>query len=309
MKQHPLITDPETSQAYKHLFTHGRERGYTIGMDGFDELISFKRKSTMYVYGPPYSGKSTFWHFVLVQLSHLHGWKHVIQSPETGEPHDIYAELTEMLCRLWFKQGSIEPNILAAAQGFISTHFLVLTGCNTPHDFMIAANESERHFGEPPWSATCDPWNEFFHDISKYGGARDMYLENVLGEIREDARLNNRLNCIITHPQNQDDVQKDGLSFQPETQMHRIAGGQAWGRKGLNMMSVWRPPMPDRNGNRLLDMNGEPYADNFVGVSLDKVKPRELGDRGKVGLFFDFKKKCYYTKVGMIENYPPSWRG
>ena len=307
MKQHPLLTDQETHQSYKHLFQHGRERGYTIGLEGFDELISFKRKSTFYVYGPPYSGKSTFWHFILVQLAHLHGWKHVIQSPETGEPSDIYAELTEMLCRGWFKDGYIDPDRLLTAQAFIHSHFLVVTGCNTPKEFLDAADGAESHFGCPVWSATCDPWNEFYHDITKYGGARDLYLENVLGDFRENARAKNRLNCIITHPQNQDDVIKDGVRYQPPTQMHRIAGGQAWGRKGLNMMSVWRPPMPDMDGNVLRNDNGEPFADNYVGISLDKVKPRELGERGKAHLFFDFQKKVYFSKTGMIENYPPQW--
>jgi len=307
MKLHPLLLDQETNQAYNHLFQHGRQRGDTIGLKGFDEYISFKRKSTFYVYGPPYSGKSTFWHFILVQLSHLHGWKHFIQSPETGEPSDIYAELTEMLCRSWFKFGYIDPERFKTAQGFIHSHFLVGTNSNTPEEFLEAANAASEHFKEPVWSATCDPWNEFYHDITKYGGARDLYLENVLGEFREDARKNNRLNCIITHPQNQDDVVKDGIRYQPPTMMNRIAGGQAWSRKGLNMMSVWRPPPPNMNGDRLLDKDGYPFEDNYVGVSLDKVKPRELGERGHADLFFDFKKKCYFSKTGMVENYATAW--
>lgn len=309
MKQHPLLDDVQTNNAYDHLFREGRQRGDLIGLDGFDDLMSFKRKSTLYVYGPPYSGKSTFWHFCMVQLSHLHGWKHVIQSPETGEPSDIYAELTEMLMRSWFKEGYISPEKIMLAKAKISSHFLVVTGCTTPHDFLTAANESEAYFDSPPDSATCDPWNEFYHDITKYGGARDLYLENVLGDFREDARERNRLNVIITHPQNEEDKEKDGIRYQPPTRPNRIAGGQAWSRKGLNMMGVWRPPVADLNGNMLLDKNGQPFDENFVGITLDKVKPRELGKRGNVDLFFDFKKKCYFSKRGFEEVYPPIWEG
>ena len=73
MNLHPLLTDQPTHQSYKHLFQHGRERGHTIGLEGFDELISFKRKSTFYVYGPPYSGKSTFCDILMGLLDYQEG--------------------------------------------------------------------------------------------------------------------------------------------------------------------------------------------------------------------------------------------
>ena len=297
MKIHRLIQD--AGNEYTRLLHNGRTRGVDVGLPKFDAKFSFKRKSTLYIYGPPYSGKSTFWHFLAVRLAYRHGWKFALYSPETGEPEDIYADLTEFyLGKRFILDGrfGMTQKEVDNAMGFIHSHFVVLTDLKTPDDFLQAADNTADHFEGLPDCASCDPWNEFYHDMRDHGG-RDLYMEYILGRFREDARLKNRLNTIITHPQNEDDRIQDNngvkIHYQPVTRPNRIAGGQAWARKGLNMMSVWRPPPPDIDGNVLLRSTGEPYPDGFVSVSIDKVKPRELGEVGKVELIYDFPRRVF----------------
>lgn len=306
----------ESAQDYERLYRNGRQPGIGIGLNEFDQYLTFKKKSTLYVYGAPYSGKSTFWHFVAIQLAHLHGWKFALFTPETGDAHDIFGDLTEFLLRKRFMAGQwgITEEERLKAMKFINAHFVVLTGCNTPDEFLKLADDAADHFGQPVDCASCDPWNEFYHDMREHGG-RDLYLEHQLGKFREDARAKDRLNVIVTHPAREEfewQDQGEGVPkfrYLPVTKPNQIAGGQAWPRKGLNMISVWRPPMPEADGRRLIyPATGAAWEDNAVLVSVDKVKPRELGTRGTSFLYFDFQKKCYFSKIGRDEIYPPQWQ-
>jgi hypothetical protein len=75
------------------LYDTGLIKGETVGFSEVDKLISFKKGATSYIYGTPASGKSEFWWECLINLSKSKGWKHLIFSPETGTPAEIFAEI------------------------------------------------------------------------------------------------------------------------------------------------------------------------------------------------------------------------
>ena len=75
------------------LYDTGLIKGETVGFQDVDKLISFKKGATSYIYGTPASGKSEFWWECLINLSKSKGWKHLIFSPETGTPAEIFAEI------------------------------------------------------------------------------------------------------------------------------------------------------------------------------------------------------------------------
>ena len=57
----------------------------------------------------------------------------------------------------------------------------------------------------------------------------------------------------------------------------------------MNMLSVWRPP-----AGIVDEETGEPYLDNEVHIIIQKFKPKGVGKRGTVKLYFDAEKNRYY---------------
>ena len=59
----------------------GLERGAYIGFSWEYLPYSVLLGSTTYIGAAPASGKTEFWFEILIKLSHIHGWNHVIYSP------------------------------------------------------------------------------------------------------------------------------------------------------------------------------------------------------------------------------------
>lgn len=287
------------------LYETGQTKGYDIGLDCIDEHYTCKTGSTTYVYGAPYSGKTQFWFWYLIALSKRHGLKHAIFSPETGSAKEIFAELLQMTAMQDFhktfnKQMSQEA--LNDAMAFVDAHFIIIDPSHkviTHIDFFNYIDEIERVYNVKVHTATIDPFNEFRQDLGKFSNRQDLYLEAVLSEVRENARTNDRHNCIITHVQDQQILTANNIRYYPQPTYREIAGGQAWSRKGMSMLSVWRP----KEGLR--DQEGVPYESNATVIDVQKSKPKGTGKVGKVVLLYDTDKHSYTdmnSKSPLYEN-------
>ena len=102
--------------------------------------------------------------------------------------------------------------------------------------------------------------------------------------------------CIITHPRDQQIKERDGIRFYPPPTPRDYAGGQAWYRKGLGMICIWRPT------KGLKDDHGIEYQENETQVIIQKAKPRGVGKKGTIKLFFDLEKLRYYEKDQFVGN-------
>lgn len=298
-----------------YLFEHGVQKGYDVGFNCLAPLYSVKPGSTTYIYGAPYSGKSQLWFEFLLNLSEIYGLRHAIFSPETGRAEDIFIELIEMKAQRDFYKTHGEQMTKQekeAAARFIDQHFIIVDPQDKPmtiEDFYNLIDIIERVYSVKVDTTTIDPYNEIRHDYSTAGGMRDVYLENMLGTIRENARVNTRHNCIITHIVDQQ-LQKQGdISYYPMPTFREVAGGQAWSRKGMAMIAVWRP----KDGLR--DEDGIPYQANETVIEIQKAKPKGIGSTGRANLYYDLRKHRYkelsiegYSYARMPEvDYPPSW--
>ncbi len=270
----------------------GHTRGWHSGFELLHHHYSLVLGTTTYIYGAPASGKSQWWFQLLVNQSRFHGLNHIIFSPETGGPADIFAELIAIA-------GGGDPhNVFGQrlskekyreAYEFVKKHFMVIDPQNScslnPTDFLLYCDFLERKFNIKFHTVTVDPWNEMDHAYSKGKDARqDLYLEEVLGHIRHDAKVNNRHTCLITHVVDQR-VEYDkntGIRYYPQPKEREIAGGQAWSRKGMNMISVWRPPV-----NLLDPATGFQYEQFQTVVEIQKIKPKIVGTPGRIFFKYD----------------------
>lgn len=297
-----VIKPLEVLSKVEELHEAGLQRGHSTGWPGMDEYMTLKLGTTFYIYGQPFSGKSEWWFEVLVNATCLEGWKHAIFSPETGQAHNIVAELISKFAGKPFYsnlQGSITKEELYKWANYIDHHFLILDAKEdeplTFDDLIRLTDDWENDYGKIH-TLTIDPWNELTHDFwSEDGGRQDIYLEKALGKFRRNAIKRNRINCIITHISDQQLIEKDGKRFYPKPTPRQIAGGQAYYRKGMNMIGVWRPPVG------LLDDKGRPYEQNEVILDVSKFKPKGVGKKGEHTMFFDAHRNAYY-EIGTLQH-------
>jgi twinkle protein len=285
------------------LYDTGLIKGETIGFQDVDKLISFKKGATSYIYGTPASGKSEFWWECLINLSKSKGWKHLIFSPETGTPAEIFAEIIHKWAGKPFfdLDGNKLPRLTKQEMyrygAEVSQYFYIMDlGVKdiTLDDF----HEAVEKYGVKFDTVTTDPFNEVKHDLK--GEQRDMYMARVLGKIRMYAREYNYHHTIIMHIAREtgakviDDA--TGIKYYPPADPRFIDGGETSFRKGEQMICVWRPPFG-------VSKDGNPYQGNEVKIIVQKTKPKGIGEIGEATLFFDKWKNCYYEEINGIKSY------
>ena len=285
-----------------NLRTEGHIKGYSIG---WDIPITIKLGCTTYIAGAPHDGKTEWWLDVLINLSVEHGLNHVIFTPETGAIHDIVAELCTKFvgkpCIKKFK-GHMTEAEKVGAEYFVSKHFYIIDPIDNPMtaaNFFNIVDKIELNENIKIHTTTIDPFNELSHDFSKDEGRQDLYIERILGDIRKNARAKDRHNCVITHVRDQAPILNNGKVFFPMPTPREIAGGQAWFRKGLLMIIIWRPP------EGLQSNEGDIYKSNQVFIKVAKSKPKGVSKNGIYKMFFDVEKNTYYLEG---DKYPKRYK-
>lgn len=280
------------------LFDNGNRKGYDTGHRDIDKHWSCLLGSTTYIYGAPYCGKTQWLFEVLICLSERHGLKHAILSPETGKAAQIFAEIIAMVAEKDFykdynKQMSIQE--MWDAYDFVARHFIIVDPDDkiiTYQDFYMYIDEIERVYETKVSTTTIDPWNELYHDLKGFGGRQDMYLEIALSQVRNNAQMNQRHNFLLTHVVDQKLVIDGNVRYYPIPTYREIAGGQAWSRKGMSMLSVWRPV------KGLNNEHGEPFEVNETVIQCQKSKPKGVGSTGQFSMLYHANKHRYTDLYG-----------
>ena len=282
-------------------YEHGISRGYYMGYECLHKNYSIKLGCTTYLYGAPYSGKSQVWFQFLINLSRKYDMKHAVFSPEAGDSSDVYIELLELAAgKDFYKDYNNRMNQLQydQAKKFIDTHFIIIDPQDkvfTIDDFLEYITIIERQYNIKIHTATGDPFNEFHHKDPIH---RDLYIENLLGDIRKNARAYNRHICLITHVRDQKIEVQNGIRFYPPATPREVSGGQAWYRKGHGMISIWRP------SKGLVDPEGQPYPENTTILYVQKAKPMGAGKKGEARLYWDAKRHRYYEDEDVDPSQP-----
>ncbi len=288
------FTEKDVNDKIEEKYINGLSRGYFCGWDELDKYWTLKLGTTSYWYGAPYSGKTQIWFEILLNTSKFYNFKHAIFSPETGGADDIFIELAQIYTGKDFYKdyhNQMSESEKREAMTFLDNHFVIIDPSDeliTIDDFYNYVDIIERKYNTKIHTTTVDPWNELRHEFDKHT-MRDVYLEWALGKIRQNARINQRHNCIITHITQQAQVKgPDGTMYYPPASFREVAGGQSWARKGMGMISIYRPP------EGMKDQNGRPYESNTTLLQVQKVKPKGSGMKGTAALYYDVKRHQFY---------------
>jgi hypothetical protein len=274
-------------------------RGKSIGWDWDLLPYTIKEGCTTYIGAAPASGKTELWFEFLINLSCIHGWNHVVFSPETGSAAEIFAELCYKYIGKPYTLGenSMTQGEQIRAEMFIDKHFIVVDPIDedlTLQGFYNLVDEIERKEEITIHTTTIDPWNELTEEfIQSDLGREDKYLSRILGIARKNARKTNRHNCIINHVRDQTPVTKELFSgeqvtYFPPPSARDFAGGQVWFRKGLCVLIPWRPPYG------LKDSDGSICEANEVHLKVAKSKPKGVSKNGTYKMFLDMDRYQYY---------------
>lgn len=274
-------------------------RGKSIGWDWDILPYTIKEGCTTYIGSAPASGKTELWFEILINLSCLHNWNHVIFSPETGSSAEIFAELCYKYIGKPYVQGqnSMSNSEQLQAEMFINDHFIVIDPIDedlTITKFYELVDSIEKKEGMKIHTTTIDPWNELTEEFLPSDlGREDKYLSRILGTVRKNARKTGRHNCVINHVRDQPMVNSKtiagtDISYFPMPSARDFAGGQVWFRKGLSVLIPWRPPYG------LLNTDGNGAEKNEVHLKVAKSKPKGVSKNGVYKLYLDLDKYQYY---------------
>lgn len=257
-------------------------RGENTGFKCLDEFYSLKQGTFTMILAAPHHGKSEF----AFELVFNQGKKALIYSPETGSVEDIYAEFIHKFTGKSIYKSEFnhctDIEYQRAAE-WVDYNFSIIDSDEKAYSFeeltkMVTDEEI----------ILCDPYNEMNHAMKS--DRQDLYIEELLGEIRRYCKKN-RKHCIMTlHPAYQKPIVEKGMTYYPMPVAREAAGGQANLRKAMTWINLWRPP------TALNDENGCPYDDNVVLIQIEKAKPKGVSKRGTCQLYFDWKRNRYYEK-------------
>lgn len=272
----------------------GIKKGAGVGFDWEHLPYTVKLGYTTYMAGAPAVGKTELQKELLINLSILHGWKHVIWSPETGRASDLFAELCHAYIGKPYEKHNYQmtESERVQAEYFVEEHFFIIDVNDedlTIEGFYKLVDDIEFKHGKIH-TTTIDPFNELKEEyVPSDLGREDKYISRVLGLVRKNARKYERHNFILTHVRDQAMVTKDNVTYFPFPHAREIAGGQTWFRKGMTVILLWRPPYG------LLNDNGEPYGEFELQVRIGKVKPKGTSLKGTYSLHLDLHKYQYYV--------------
>jgi len=184
-------------------------------------------------------------------------------------------------------------------KAWVAEHFHIIDPEDsdiTIEEFLTEVDAIEAQCNIKINTTLCDPFNELRHNFNELaidGGRQDLYIENRLGFIRKNAQRTGRHNAIITHCTDQAQIKghaTDGseIWYYPPPNPRQVAGGQAWFRKAMNLISVWRPPVG------LATKDGSIFEANEAHIGILKYKPKGTGQRGTVKLYYDSYANRYY---------------
>ena len=275
----------------------GIQRGEYVGFETLDTYYTKKKGSMTFILASPHSGKTEFNLEILLNLSIKHNERHVIFSPETGDYKDLAKELISKYVQKPFfasdKNGCTEAEIYNAI-AFLNDKFYIVDNDENSFTFddiinQVKVLESEIRLKID--NILFDPYNEVKHNMSDYGGRQDLYIEDAVGKLRRYAKKENKHIFICMHPQDQQPITENGVTYYPPPHPRQSAGGQSFFRKAMTFIILWRPPFGFQ------DKNGIPYLENETHVIIAKAKPKGSAKLGTCKLFWDWKKNRFYEMI------------
>lgn len=285
------IVDPlEVADELEDMFINGLPPGFGTGFRELDYLYRVQPGQWTILTGIPGSGKSTLLDNIAVNLAKIHGWKHLICSPEHQPIKRHIAALASIYCGKEFRSDRMSSQEYADSLAFVQAHFKFIyppekdfTG-----DKILALADAVTEDGFDFTGFIIDPYNELEHKRPS-AMTETEYVSFLLSRFRRYARDHQKHLWLVAHPtklrkveikqSNTATMEELTKAIYPVPTLYDISGSAHFFNKADMGLAVWRDKM-DKN--------------NIIQVHCQKVRFRESGQLGKADLKFDWITGRYY---------------
>lgn len=278
---------------------YGISRGHDTGFSCLDEIYSIKQGAYTIILAEPHSGKSEFGFELCMNQAAKFGKKIMVYSPETGSVADIFAELVHKHARrpvYKSKAGHLNDKELYQAAMWVDDRFNIVNSDDHSYTFeelMKACTDEDILF--------IDPANEVRQDFAaNYGTRQDLYIEDISADIRRWNKNHGKHTILTMHPASQQPIydKESGSTYFPMPKARQAAGGQAWYRKAMGWINLWRPPSWMINPR-----TGAPYDKFSLQINVQKAKPKGIGWVGDAELFWNPESNRYSERISGMDFY------
>ena len=264
------------------LFRDGMQKGYTIGDENIDRLISFETKRLCIVTGVPSSGKSAYLNYLAVKLNLRYDWRFAFFSPESMPITVHMGSLAELFVGKKFSADHTTYAEYEQVKKHLQKNFFFI---NPEEDFTLdsildKARILVRRKGIK--ALVIDPYNRVENNIER-GITETQAVSKFLDKLTNFAQRNDVLVILMAHPAKMP-KNKDGIEEIPT--LYDISGSANFFNKADFGIVVHR----DR-------------IENVVKILVKKVKFRHLGENGEAEYKFNVINGRYVPYNG--ESYIP----
>ena len=264
-----VYTAEDLTSELKDVFHNRIQRGLKVGLDTFDELVSFEPKRLLTVTGKPGEGKSEFVDELVVRLNVFHGWKTAFFSPENVPIALHLRKLSEKITGYRFEPSvEMTDGMFNAVQGWLGRNIYHILPREESFE-LDTILETARVLVERKQVKVLviDPFNRIEQRLNE-GQTELQYISSILNRLVRFAQQMSVLVILVAHPRKVNRSSYDGRSRRVE--MNDINGSADFGNKSDICLTV------DRNDER-----------GVTTIFVDKVRFKHLGKRGSCYLHYE----------------------
>ena len=255
---------------------NGFKRGYTIGLNNFDDIFSTYTKQFITVTGIPSSGKSDFVDQMCVGYNKEYGWKTAFASPENAP---TYLHAHKLMRKVWGdmpQKGDIGRDKWNKVADHVNDNFFFIDMERyTLESVLRKGAELVKRKGIK--CLVIDPFNKV-RDVDCNTEDVNRYTMEYLTKIETFAKKYDVLVFIVAHPTKMYKTQ-DGKIEEPT--MYNIKGGGEWYDASYHGLLVHRD-----------------YEAKTTKVKILKCKFQNLGENGAEAFFtWEPKSGCFVPHV------------
>ena len=257
-----VFTAKDLRQELQDVYHNRIQHGMKVGLQGFDDLVSFELKRLVTITGKPGEGKSELVDELVVRLAVMHGWKTAFFSPENMPIALHLRKLAEKLTGFRF-EPSVEMTdaMFEAVSRWLAAnicHILPREDCYELDTILATARMLVERKGIR--TLVIDPFNRIEQRLRE-GQTELQYISSVLNRLVRFAQQMNVMVILVAHPRKVNRSLYDGKARRVE--MNDINGSADFANKSDVCLAV------DRNDEM-----------EVTTVYVDKVRFKHLGKRG-----------------------------
>jgi len=270
-----IIEAKDLYDEINELYNNGLAKGETIGINEFDELVSFYPAQLVTITGIPSHGKSDYTDMMTTLLTTNRGWKFGVFSPENFPVSLHISKIAEKIIGKSFSDNyKMSWSEKEKAIGFIQDHFKFIHPKNEDLSIDTILDKAKSlvlKFGIK--GLVIDPYNTLEHNIPK-GVSETNYISMLLTKITAFNRKHNITTFLVAHPTK---IPKDKITGKYEIpNLYSISGSANFFNKTDIGLCVYRD-----------------FADNTTTVYVQKVRFKHLGKTGHVKFKYNINNGRY----------------